>query len=431
MKIAFLTPGAGKMYCGGCLHDNTLVAALNKLGHKAILVPLYLPLQLEDQSQSDKYPIFYNGINVFLDQNLGVFRYAPGLIRKITSFKPLIKLAARFSSTTDPRDVGEIAVSMLQGEEGKQRRELEELVDWLEANFKPDVVCLSNSLLLGMARRISERLNCAVVCQFQGEDAYINSMSAVYRARVWRLLDEKIKDALLFIAPSQYCTNAMRQRLIIPDEKIRIVYNGINVSEFQTTSGVQNQRAKTIGYFARMCDDKGLHLLVESFIELKNRKGYDSLKLKIGGVCLPKDENYVKTLKQKLKYAGLLEETEFYPNVNKKEKIAFYQSIDILCVPSVLSEAFGLYTIEAMAAGAPLVLPRHGSFPEIVEETNTGILYAPNFTEYLISALDKMINDTNLYNNCKKNCLTAAREKFDATVMAQNFINALQTVVKG
>ncbi|MGB9602681.1 MAG: glycosyltransferase family 1 protein, partial [Limisphaerales bacterium] len=105
MKIAFLTPGAGKMYCGGCLHDNTLVAALNKLGHKAILVPLYLPLQLEDQSQSDKYPIFYNGINVFLDQNLGVFRYAPGLIRKITSFKPLIKLAARFSSTTDPRDV--------------------------------------------------------------------------------------------------------------------------------------------------------------------------------------------------------------------------------------------------------------------------------------------------------------------------------------
>lgn len=430
MKIAFLTPGAGQMYCGGCLHDHTLVAALNKLGHNAILLPLYLPLKLDDPAQSNKYPLFFNGINVYLDQYLGIFQKAPKFVRKLTSFKPLINLISKLSATTDPADVGDIAVSMLQGAEGKQHRELEELIDWLEKDFKPDVVCLSNSLLLGFAKRINERLNCPVVCQFQGEDIYINSMTVTYRAKVWRMLDEKIKDAHLFISPSKYAAVAMRQRLIIPEEKVRVVHNGINVSEFQGDSVVKNKPDKTIGYFARMCDEKGLHLLIDAFIELKNRKFHNNLKLKIGGVYLSKDEAYVKSLKQKLKYAGVLEDVEFYPNVGKKEKIAFYKSVDIFSVPAVLSEAFGLYTIEAIAAGVPLVLPRHGSFPEIVGETKTGILYAPNFTEYLVTALDRMLNDQNLYHNCKMNCLTVARERYDSSVMAKNFIKAIEPVVE-
>lgn len=430
MKIAFLTPGAGEMYCGGCLHDKTLVNALNKLGHNAILLPLYLPLKLDEPESNEQYPIFYNGISVYLDQKSALFRHAPKFLRNLLSVKPLVKLASRFSSYTDPQEVGEIAVSMLQGEDGRQNRELNELVDWLEKKFKPDVVCLSNSMLLGVAKKIYERLKCAVVCQFQGEDSYINAMPTVYRSRVWRMLDERVKDAHLFIAPSQYALEAMRCRLVIPEEKVRVVYNGIDVDEFQKGVSTDSTRAPTVlGYFARMCEEKGLHLLIEAYIELKNYKWHKDLKLKIGGSCLKRDERYIRILKDKLKYAGVLNDVEFFPNVGKQEKIAFYQSIDIFSVPAVMSEAFGLYTIEAMAAGVPLVLPHHGSFVEIVKDTNTGILYAPNFTQHLVEALDKMLSNNGLYRSCKESCLKTARERYDSSIMAKNFINAIKPLV--
>ena len=430
MKIAFLTPGAGNMYCGGCLHDGTLVAALNKLGHNAIILPLYLPLKLEDST--DDTPLFFNGVNVYLDQKSALFRLLPCPIRRLFSSKQLLKIASALSSTTDADSVGDIAVSMLQGEEGKQSRELEELVGWLEKNFKPDLVCISNSLLIGMAKKIRERLKCPIVCQFQGEDTYISSMPSIYRSMVWSLIEEKTKDVDLFIVPSRYASTALKRHVLLTNEKIEVVYNGINTEEFQNVSGLHksDKEPTVIGYFARMCEEKGLHLLIDAFLELKNRNGSRKLKLEIGGTLLPKDGKYVNNLKQKIEYAGYLDDVEFHPNVGKKEKINFYNSIDIFCVPAVYSEVFGLYTIEAMAAGVPLVLPRHGSFVEIVEETSTGILYAPNTLEHLYDALNKIIIYKTIYSNYQKTCIPVARQRFDSLVMAKNFISAIEPLVK-
>lgn len=249
---------------------------------------------------------------------------------------------------------------------------------------------------------------------------------------VWSLIEEKTKDVDLFIAPSFYGMTALQQRILINDKKIKVVYNGINTEEFQNASDsrVVNKESTAIGYFARMCEGKGLHLLVDAFLELKNRNDHKKLKLKIGGTLLPKDEKYVNNLKQKIEYAGYLDDVEFHPNVGKKEKINFYNSIDIFCVPAVYSEVFGLYTIEAMAAGVPLVLPRHGSFIEIVEETSTGILYAPNTLEHLYDALNKIITYKTIYSNYQKACIPVARQRFDSLVMAKNFTSAVGSLVK-
>ena len=78
MNFVQLTPGAGAMYCGGCLRDNALVAALRQQGHQVLMVPLYLPLTLDEQDQSAGSPIFFGGINVYLAQKAPLFREAPG-----------------------------------------------------------------------------------------------------------------------------------------------------------------------------------------------------------------------------------------------------------------------------------------------------------------------------------------------------------------
>ncbi len=422
------------MYCGGCLHDSVLVATLNKLGHDAIILPLYLPLKLDDSiydNSKNNFPLFFNGINVYLDQKLALFRMLPSSVRKLFSIKPLIKIASGLSSATDAQSVYDIAVSMLKGEEGKQRRELEELVDWLEHNFKPDIVCISNSLLMGVAKTIRERLKCPVICQFQGEDVYINSMHPVNSATIWSLIEEKAKYSDLIIVPSRYGATALKQCIHIDDNKVKVVYNGINTEEFRKAKAPRNENEPmVIGYFARMCYEKGLHLLVDAFLELKNRNDSKKVKLKIGGTLLSKDMKYLNVLKKKLRYAGFINDVEFHPNIGKKEKIDFFNSIDIFCVPAVYSEVFGLYTIEAMAAGVPLVLPHHGSFVEIVGETSTGILYAPNLLENLYDSLNKIITYKTLYENYQKACIPAAQERFDSLIMAKNFIKTVEPLVK-
>ena len=82
VTIVQITPGAGAMYCGNCFRDNALVAALRQMGHDVTMVPLYLPLTLDEEDQSAGTPIFFGGINVYLEQKLGLFRKAPRWLRR-------------------------------------------------------------------------------------------------------------------------------------------------------------------------------------------------------------------------------------------------------------------------------------------------------------------------------------------------------------
>src|SRR6267378_1652276 len=147
MTIIQLTPGAGAMYCGNCFRDNALVLALRKQGHDVLMVPLYLPLTLDEPDQSADTPIFFNGIKVFLEQKSALFREAPGWFHDLFTSRSLLKWAAGKAAKTRASDLGEITLSMLRGEEGNQARELNELIAWLLKTQPPaDVVCVSNAL---------------------------------------------------------------------------------------------------------------------------------------------------------------------------------------------------------------------------------------------------------------------------------------------
>lgn len=418
------------MYCGGCLHDHTLVTALQALGHDALLLPLYLPPQLEDSSFQTNTPIFFNGVNVYLDQHSRLFRKSPEFIRKITGSKFFAKVASRFAGSTEAsEETAYIALSMLKGEDGNQSRELDELIDWLKAHYKPDVACLSNSMLVGIAGRLKEALKCKVVCQFQGEDDYIDSFPEPPRSDIWKLVNEKCKSVDLFIAPTEYCINRVSRRLVIPENKVAVVYNGVNIKDFDQIPKKLEPTDPVIGYFARICPEKGAELLVDAFIELHNMNRIPQLKLKIGGTVVHKDREFVEKLQERIEHSGLKDHAEFSFNVSKEEKRKFYREINIMSVPAIASEVFGLYVIEAMASGTPLILPNHGSFTELIQQTGAGVLYHPNNSRTLANTIYNLLSAPNAYHSYSIAGIDAAKTKFNSETMAKNFIQTLSQIL--
>jgi glycosyltransferase involved in cell wall biosynthesis len=395
------------MYCGNCFRDNALVAELRRQGHDVIMVPLYLPLTLDEDDQSADTPVFFGGVNVYLDQKMSLWRRAPGFLHRLVSSRGILGWAGGHAAKTKASELGELTLSMLRGEEGRQARELEDLIVWLKQQARPEVVCFSNALLLGMARRIKAELNTSIVCTLQGEDGVLDSLPESHREAAWRLVSERAADVDLFIAPSRYFAELMTRRLGLKPERVRVVHNGINLDGYHrgewrvasdvktmgreiTTPGTRHP-APVLGYLARMCKEKGLDTLVEAFIQVKQRGNVSRLKLHIAGSCGPSDELFVKSLRKRLAEAGYIGETVFSPNISRAEKIGFLESLSVFSVPARYGEAYGMYLIEALAAGVPVVQPRSAAFPELVETTGGGTLCEPEDAKSLANAIEALL----------------------------------------
>src|SRR3954447_10334580 len=111
MRIAYITAGAAGMFCGSCLHDNTLVAALTRLGHDALLIPTYTPIRTDEDDVSQKR-VFFGGINVYLQQKFAFFRHTPWLLDRLFDWPRLLRWVARFAVKTQAQELGELTVSM-------------------------------------------------------------------------------------------------------------------------------------------------------------------------------------------------------------------------------------------------------------------------------------------------------------------------------
>ncbi len=432
MKIVQITPGAGGMYCGGCFHDNALVAALRKLGHDTLMVPLYLPLTLDEPDQSAGTPVFFGGLSVYLEHHSALFRHAPPWVRQLLTMRPLLKWAAGKAAKTRPQDVGDLPLSMLRGEQGHQARELDELIGWLKTQHPPDIVCLSNALLAGLARRLKADLRVPVVCWLQGEDSFLDELPVSHRDTTWRVLAERVVEIDRFIAPSHYYANHMAERLELPGWQICVVPNGINLDGFEITRNSKLEigplAPPVLGYFARMCPAKGLDALVTAYLQLKKLPGLEKTRLHIGGGCGPNDEPFVAKQRQRLAAAGVAGDVQFFPNVDRAGKVEFFHSLSVFSVPALYGEAFGLYVIEALAAGVPVVQPRHASFPELIEATGGGVLCEPGDPTALAGALALLLANPARARELGQRGQQAVREKFTAERMAKNVVKVCEEV---
>jgi glycosyltransferase involved in cell wall biosynthesis len=425
MNIVQITPGAGGMYCGNCFRDNAMVAALRKMGHSTLMIPLYLPMTLEEEDQSEGTPVFFSGINVYLSQKIPFYNKAPSWLRDLLSAPPLLKWAAGKAAKTRAEDVGELTLSMIRGEEGHQVRELEQLLDWLKTMPKPDVVCLSNALLVGLVRRIKQDLQVPVVCMLQGEGSFLDSLPAAQRDLTWQTLSERAAEVDLFIAPSRYFGDLMGRRLGLRPERLEVIYNGINLDGYGPAPVPPDPAV--IGYFARMCREKGLDLLVDAFILLKQRDQIKGLKLRIGGGLSPTDERtLIPSLREKLRSLNFLGAVEFHPNLSRADKQKFLSTLSVFSVPAHYGEAFGLYVLEALASGVPVVQPRTAAFPELIEATGGGVLCEPSGAESLADKLQELLMNPTHARALGESGRQTVREHFSTEAMTRNILSAFE-----
>ncbi len=416
------------MYCGACVRDNALTAALRRLGHSVVMAPLYLPLTLDEEDQSAGAPIFFSGINVFLDQRSALFRKSPHWLHRLLASPSLLRLASGAAGKTRAQDLGQLTLSMLRGEDGHQARELEDLIHWLRLE-KPQIVCLSNALLVGMARRIRAELRVPVLCSLQGEDFFLDALPESDRQAAWQIASDRAADIDLFVAPSRYFAVFMAGRLKIASDRMKILVNGINLDGYYAPSAGKTG-PPVLGYFARLCREKGLDQLIGAFIRLKKRDGLADLKLRVGGSCGPADQVVVDVLRGLLAANQLLGDVEFCPNLSRVAKLDFLGSLTVFSVPARHPEAFGLYVMEALAAGVPVVQPDHGGFPELIAATGGGRMFPPGNEDALADAIEALLRAPDQARAMGEAGRQAVHQRYSVEIMAKEFAETCRQAIR-
>jgi glycosyltransferase involved in cell wall biosynthesis len=424
MRIVHLTPGTGTFHCGSCLRDNALIKALRVRRHDAIMVPLYLPLVTDGLSANPEIDIQVGGISLFLAQKQPWTSKLPGFIHRFLNKPSRLRNAAKRMGMTSAKTLGEMTLGSLQGKDSPQWSEWRKLIDWLKTQPKPEVISLSNSLLAGLAPAIKEEIGCKVVCSLQGEDSFLDTLPEPYKQQCWDALAENARHVDAFISPSRFYADLMSSRIAGTKDKMQVVPNGMDLHSFAAADPDPN--FPTIGYFARMIHGKGLTALVDAFIALAKRNSVARLKLKVGGAFTPADEGYVEGLKKKLADAGLSQRVEWHPNVSFQDKVRFFRDLTLFSVPATYGEAFGLYAIEAIASGVPVVQPEHGAFPEIIEATKGGVLIKPDDVNALTDTLETLLLDHNQRDKIANQGIPNVREEYSATKMAERFEDVLK-----
>ena len=426
MTFAFLTPGTGSYYCGACMRDNALAKALHAAGHQVSLLPMYLPLQLdEERLDQPGNPIFFGGINIFLQQKFPYFRHIPRWLHTLLNHSGLLRSAARHSHMTSAREHGEMALAMLRIEDSSFGSEVDRLVEFLKAE-KPDILCLGTALQAGMIRQLKQRLKVKVICTFQGEDSFLDGLPEPFRSNCWTELRNRLADADRLVAPSQFYADLMRRRLNAPDLPIDIMPNGIDLEGYLPPNPSQ---PPVIGYLARMIREKGLEILVSAFIHLRKNLNHPDARLHIAGACTAGDEATVSFLKQQLADAKLTSSVTWFPNLSRAQKTEFLSALTLFSVPAIYPEAFGLYLIEALAAGVPVVQPNASSFPEILTTSQAGILVPPNDPAALAEVWLDLIQSPTKRESLGHHARVAATQSYSVQVMRDRLLAIAETLV--
>ncbi len=415
MKIAFITAGAAGMFCGSCMHDNTLVSALRKRGHDALLIPTYTPIRT-DEADVSQSRVFFGGINVYLQQKFAIFRWTPWFLDRLLDAPRLLRWVSRFAVKTQAEELGDLTLSMLQGESGYQRKEIEKLVDWLARDHQPDLIHLTNVLLSGMVPRLRKVLKKPILGMLQGDDIFLESLLPKHRESALRLVRERCQEFDGFVATSRYYADFMSEYLTIPREKIHVVYPGLNLAGHGEDTPQERSRF-VVGYFARICPEKGFHNLVDAFVHLAKLR--PNVHLHASGWLGEHRKKYLDEQMDKLRSAGLSDAFEYVECPDHASKVKFLHEIDVLSVPTDYREPKGLYVLEAWANGVPVVQPRHGSFPELIEMTGGGLLVEPGDPRALAASLASLADDPEQRVRMGQAGKLAVQNHFHAAAMAE------------
>jgi glycosyltransferase involved in cell wall biosynthesis len=428
LRILAITAGAANMYCGSCLRDNALARELLRQGHDVTLVPIYTPTRTDEPNVSEER-VLYGGVNVYLQQAIPLFRRTPRFVDRLFDSRPVMKLLSRLSVSTDPARLADLTVSTLKGEDGFQRKEVGKLVEGLRLLPRPDVILLPNSLMIGLARPLASALELPLACTLQGEDLFLDGMPGSQRREAIRLIQEKVAHVDGFVSVSEYYASYMGNLLSIPASKMAVVPLGINLEGF--SERVERERGPVaIGYFARVAPEKGLHNLIDAYRLLRKRDDLPPTRLEVAGYLGRQHRSYLAHLEKELAKDGLAGEYRYHGTLDRKGKIDFLRSIDVVSIPTDYIESKGISLLEAMAVGVPAVQPRHGTFIEVLETTGGGKLVRPGDNRELAEALADLVLDSRARRELGRNAALGVRRHYTVERMARNTAAVLERVAK-
>ena len=436
MKILSITAGAAGMYCGSCSRDNGLAVELLKRGHDVTLIPLYTP-STTDEANVSRDRVLFGGISIYLQQHLALFRKTPRFLDRLWDLPAVINAFASRSLSTDPKLLGDLMISMLEGDRGVLRKEFAKFLEWIADEPVPDVVNLPNSLLIGLARPLRDALQRPVCCTLQGEDLFLTGLVEPYRSRALELIRRQVHDVDCFVAVSEWYVPVMSELLRIPRSRIAVVPLGINMTGYVrpargTELGTSHEPPSPfhVGYFARIAPEKGLHVLADAYQRFRRRIGSAPVRLDAAGYLSRAHAGYLEIVRRSLDKAGLGDEFTYHGAVDRDGKLAFLRSLDVLSVPATYDEPKGVFLLEAMASGVPVVQPRRGAFTEIVEKTGGGLLVAPDDPEALADGIYALWHDRSVAKSLGQRGFDGVREHYDIVGSTDRLLAVYQSVVE-
>lgn len=414
MRILALTAGAANMYCGSCMRDNALARELIRQGHEVTLVPMYTPTKTDGENVSSDR-VFFGGISIWLQQHVPLFRHMPDWMDRLWDSNWALRLATKKSIEVDPRSLGELTVSTLRGEAGFQRKEIRKLIEWLKTEPRPDVIALPYTLLIGLAEPLKRALGAPVVCTLQGEDLFLEGLREPWRGECLRLIGSHLKHVDRFIAVSAYYAEFMTEYLGMSRDRIEVVPLGIDLTGHTPAPKSPSDRLH-IGYFARIAPEKGLHIVCEAVSKMTQ-----PAELHVAGYLPPERESWLSDLRSRCQFT-------YEGSPDFEGKVKFLQSVDVLSVPTEYREPKGLFLLEAMANGTPVVQPAHGAFPEILTKTRGGLLCEPGNAGDLARKLDSLAADREALRELGRNAAEGVRRHFDLRTMAERTVEVYKGV---
>lgn len=394
-KVVFVTAGGAGMYCGSCMRDNTQVRNLIRKGWDIELVPAYTPVTTDEEDVSiDR--VVLGGINMWLDQAVPLFRHLPGWMTDWLDKPGVIRRATSGTVKVDATKLGPMTLATVKGETGAQRREHRKFVRWLKEESQPKLVNLTNLLIGGCIPMIKKELpNVPILVTIQGDDLFLGQLTEPWRTRVIDQMKSLANEVDGFVTFSRFYADEMSEMLEIDPEKFHIVPLGIEAEDYHELERLPD-RAPTVGFFARISPEKGFHHFIDGFLDLAKRPGMDDVQIRAGGWLAGQDEEFYEAQLQKLKAAGLESRFTYVGSPDRAGKLQFFREIDLFSVPTDYLEPKGIYVLEALASGLPVVQPHHGAFPELLDGLTAARLVEPKNPTQLADAWQDVLETHSL-----------------------------------
>jgi glycosyltransferase involved in cell wall biosynthesis len=429
VKILSITAGAAGMYCGSCFRDNALAAELIARGHDVTLIPVYTPTRT-DEANVSRPDVLFGGISVYLQQSSAFFRKTPRFLDRLWDSPRVIDALAGRGVSPDARVLGELTISTLQGEHGVLRKEFDKLMEWTREEPPPDVINLPNSLLISMAEPLKRAFGKPVLCTLQGEELFLSELLAPYRETALALIRARVPHVDRFIAVSEYCGEFMARFLGIPEDRMSIVPLGIDMTGYDRGSPPNEAQEYRVGYFARVAPEKGLHELADAYVRFRRRTSGARAALHAAGYMAPYHKPYLDKAHDILKRAGLGGEFTYQGELDRSAKVAFLRGLNVLSVPATYDEPKGMFLLESMACGVPVVQPRRGAFTEVVEKTGGGLLVPPNDQDALAGGLHRLWADRALAGQFSARAFDGVRAHYTIAASAPRQIEVYESAAR-